>query len=177
MGNLRDEWMRFSKEWADENPDYFEVSNSAIARFCRSKNGRHRIDTPEKLRAKLEEHGRVVWWRRRHNQERRKRVLSAGPMYSEEAFEELCEKAAHGCVYCGEAKPLTADHKVPVARGGINDISNILPACLSCNSDKCDLTAQEYVRRMRGRHKEEAMTRIYIVEHPEVAKEVKHGNT
>jgi 5-methylcytosine-specific restriction endonuclease McrA len=34
---------------------------------------------------------------------------------------------------CGEAKPLTVDHVVPVSKGGSNDISNIQPLCLECN--------------------------------------------
>jgi len=49
------------------------------------------------------------------------------------------------CFYCGEAKPLTRDHKIPLSRGGGDEIQNILPACKSCNSKKHTQTTEEYL--------------------------------
>lgn len=40
------------------------------------------------------------------------------------------------CAYCGEKKPLTQDHIIPVSKGGAHTASNIIPACRSCNSSK-----------------------------------------
>jgi 5-methylcytosine-specific restriction endonuclease McrA len=40
------------------------------------------------------------------------------------------------CAYCNQKKPLSMDHIVPVSKGGIHDVSNIVPACRSCNSKK-----------------------------------------
>lgn len=43
------------------------------------------------------------------------------------------------CVYCNkEVDNLETDHVVPLAGGGTNDISNIVPACKSCNTSKND---------------------------------------
>ena len=42
----------------------------------------------------------------------------------------------HRCAYCGQRKPLTQDHVVPIAAGGDHTASNIVPACRSCNSQK-----------------------------------------
>ena len=42
------------------------------------------------------------------------------------------------CVYCGCSEKLTIDHILPINRGGTNDIYNLVPACLSCNSAKRD---------------------------------------
>ena len=49
------------------------------------------------------------------------------------------------CAYCGESKPLTRDHKIPITRGGTDDITNIVPACMRCNSRKGTRTAREYL--------------------------------
>ncbi len=41
------------------------------------------------------------------------------------------------CAYCGKKpKKLTQDHVIPVSRGGSHTISNVVPACASCNSRK-----------------------------------------
>ncbi|MHC5897213.1 HNH endonuclease [Nostoc sp.] len=42
------------------------------------------------------------------------------------------------CVYCGTKENLTADHVIPIAEGGYDALSNILPCCLSCNCSKQD---------------------------------------
>ena len=50
------------------------------------------------------------------------------------------------CAYCGEIllDDITADHVIPVSRGGSNIIDNIVPACRWCNSHKSTKTANEY---------------------------------
>lgn len=40
------------------------------------------------------------------------------------------------CLHCGKIKPLTADHVVPIAKGGTSNIGNIQPLCKACNSSK-----------------------------------------
>jgi 5-methylcytosine-specific restriction endonuclease McrA len=51
-------------------------------------------------------------------------------------WNDLKEQYGHKCPACGEAKPLTLDHIVPVFLGGTNDMSNLQPLCQSCNSRK-----------------------------------------
>lgn len=50
------------------------------------------------------------------------------------------------CAYCeqpidGQPDP---EHVVPLSKGGSNSITNILPACRSCNGDKRDLPLSEW---------------------------------
>lgn len=40
------------------------------------------------------------------------------------------------CHYCGTPNAGTVDHVIPVARGGTNDASNLVPACGPCNYSK-----------------------------------------
>ena len=42
------------------------------------------------------------------------------------------------CEYCGSPNRLTVDHKIPLARGGSHDESNLQCLCKSCNCRKKD---------------------------------------
>lgn len=43
----------------------------------------------------------------------------------------------HRCAYCGRSDlKLTQDHVVPVSKGGLHTLTNVVPACGSCNSRK-----------------------------------------
>jgi len=50
----------------------------------------------------------------------------------------------HPCVYCGESPASCWDHMIPFCWGGSNEQSNMVPACLSCNSKKNDLFVDEF---------------------------------
>lgn len=47
------------------------------------------------------------------------------------------------CVYCGGGAN-TADHIVPKAKGGGQLLTNLVPACLTCNGKKRDDAPAEY---------------------------------
>lgn len=60
------------------------------------------------------------------------------------------------CVYCGRASEvlgvgLTLDHVLPCELGGTNDPTNLVTACLSCNSAKQDLSMRGWLGRLRRR--------------------------
>lgn len=54
---------------------------------------------------------------------------------------EVFKRDSFKCQYCGASAPdvlLHADHIKPVAKGGVNDITNLITACLPCNLGKSD---------------------------------------
>ena len=76
---------------------------------------------------------------------RRTRTATNGGAFTATEFAEKCVLLGNVCFYCGEARPLTIDHDIPLSLGGTNDISNILPACWPCNRAKHTMTAREYI--------------------------------
>jgi hypothetical protein len=76
---------------------------------------------------------------------RRAYKLDVGGMYSKAQVNELARINDYRCAYCDEActNP-DPDHVVPLARGGSNSITNIVPSCKPCNSDKRDLLLHEW---------------------------------
>jgi len=52
---------------------------------------------------------------------------------------EILAKSNYICHYCG-GPANTADHIIPVSKGGGHELSNLLPACHDCNSTRQDRT-------------------------------------
>lgn len=77
---------------------------------------------------------------RRGQQNYRKRKQNGEGTYTNQEWEQVCEDAENRCLACGQEVSLTADHIVPLSKGGSNYITNIQPLCLSCNSKKHDKT-------------------------------------
>ncbi|MCM2280097.1 MAG: HNH endonuclease [Oligoflexia bacterium] len=59
---------------------------------------------------------------------------------------EVFKRDSFKCVYCGTEAPgvvLHVDHIIPVAKGGTNEITNLVTACQPCNSGKRDKTLDD----------------------------------
>jgi hypothetical protein len=68
--------------------------------------------------------------------------------------EAIWKKTGGKCCYCGSKltrSGMTIDHLHPVAKGGRNDLANLVPACRSCNSSKGTKSVEEFrfFRRMQ----------------------------
>jgi 5-methylcytosine-specific restriction endonuclease McrA len=74
-------------------------------------------------------------YKRRSEHVRRARRRDAGT-YTNAEWDELCARYDHRCLCCGEHRPLTVDHVIPLSQGGANTIDNLQPLCLSCNDRK-----------------------------------------
>lgn len=60
-------------------------------------------------------------------------------------FMRVARKFDYCCAYCGiKPERLDPDHVVALSRGGDNAVSNMLPTCMPCNSDKRHLTLDEW---------------------------------
>lgn len=58
----------------------------------------------------------------------------------------IYKRDGYKCVYCGNStrKFLTLDHVIPKSKGGKDAWGNLVTACRTCNSEKADLTIEEW---------------------------------
>jgi 5-methylcytosine-specific restriction endonuclease McrA len=55
-----------------------------------------------------------------------------------------------GCAYCGKAdRPLQRDCVLAISRGGRYTLGNVVPACATCNTSKCNAEVTLWMRRHR----------------------------
>ena len=65
------------------------------------------------------------------------------------------------CTYCGvrnlRGRRLHLDHVIPVSKGGVNTVGNLVVACSACNSRKNDAELKSYVlKRLKSLDQERA---------------------
>ena len=84
---------------------------------------------------------------------RRTRKTQAGGSYTVAEWQALKAKYNDTCLCCGRREPiikLTADHVIPVIKGGSSEIGNIQPLCLPCNKSKYN----KIIDYRKGKHHE-----------------------
>ncbi|MCP4139989.1 MAG: HNH endonuclease [Chloroflexi bacterium] len=109
----------YHKEWSKANPE----KRAAYKKEWRKAN-------PEKRAA--------------YDQKRRARKAGNGGSFTAQEWRDLCEKYDSKCLCCKKKKKLTADHVVPISKGGTSNIENIQPLCKSCNSRKGNRRSTDY---------------------------------
>ena len=113
------EYMRkVVNEWAKRNPEKIRAAGrrSAAKRYPLNRDSIIHTTTMNNIR---------------------RRGASGHHTFAE--WNEMKKKSNFTCLCCGRKEPeikITRDHKVPLNKGGTNNISNIQPLCFSCNSSK-----------------------------------------
>ena len=107
-----------------------KYATSEATRKRKRDNLRRRYhENPEHRRKQME-------WSNAAIHRRRARREANGGSYTVREWKAVCLLYDHRCLCCGERKPLTVDHVIPLALGGMNTIDNIQPLCLDCNLRK-----------------------------------------
>lgn len=88
-----------------------------------------------------------------HRRRRRAREFEAPGDFRWVDIMRQYRRQGYTCAYCkqscdGLPEP---EHVTPLSRGGRNDMSNLVAACHLCNSDKCDLTLEEWAADRKRR--------------------------
>jgi 5-methylcytosine-specific restriction endonuclease McrA len=90
----------------------------------------------EKTRAYFRAHPE---YNRHHVKLYRAKRLGNGGTHTIEEWAALKQRFGNRCLACGRTEPdikLSADHVVPLSKGGGDDIANLQPLCRPCNSVK-----------------------------------------
>jgi 5-methylcytosine-specific restriction endonuclease McrA len=79
----------------------------------------------------------------RLNSHRRRQKLKGNGVYLVTP-KDVRRILSKGCFYCGKTGELALDHVIPVARGGVHSVGNLVAACQPCNSSKNDKFITEW---------------------------------
>ena len=122
----RDKLNAMVADWAKKNKKRIKKNNAA--RYLRDK---------ERIKARCAAYSKAhpeATNARTHK--RRAARTKAGGAYTSAQWIALCNKYGNVCLCCNKKRKLTADHVVPIAKGGSSNISNIQPLCMPCNAHK-----------------------------------------
>ena len=128
-------------KWRSENPDkvaeYDHVHKTKSRERSRIGSRKRYWENPEAARNKAKEYRDNPNNRGKRTaaeNTRRNRKAGNGGSYTAAEWQALCNHYGNKCLRCGrDDEKLTADHILPITRGGGSDIGNIQPLCLSCN--------------------------------------------
>lgn len=122
------------REWAKNNPD---KARAKQRKYYPNYRERHLQRNREWRQANLEK-------ARLNSQVRMARYLArkhgAEGTFTTDEWQALRDYYGNKCLACNEQKPLTIDHIIPLSKGGRNDIANVQPLCMGCNSSKWNRT-------------------------------------
>ena len=100
----------------------------------------------EKPRSKTQE-GRLA----DRLKKQKRRTLTKMDTITKSDWMNICQKYDNCCAYCNGKVPLELDHIIPITKGGLHIVENIVPACKSCNSRKGNRDATEVFPDWRRR--------------------------
>ena len=117
---------------------YKEANADLIREQQRQSFQRHRPVRLAKLKAYRKAHPEVkqVGEARRYA-----RLKGAKGLFGVRVWRRIVAEYGPQCLKCGEIKPPTIDHVVPVSKNGFDCVCNIQPLCLECNVKKHTRTA------------------------------------
>lgn len=123
----------------DYNRRYYEANREELLERKRRYYEENRDEVREQNRRYREANQE-----KRYENNRRRRARKLDALHVPFTDSELAARLSMfaGCWMCGEEAG-TVDHLIPIARGGPHCLSNLRPACGSCNSSKGAKTPKE----------------------------------
>jgi 5-methylcytosine-specific restriction endonuclease McrA len=144
--------LRWSQDNRERSREMKRRSRKANrAKILESKRNRYKAD-PQKVHDQTREWRRLNLAKSREQSRRRKalrrssRRMAPAPL-TLESKESRFALWANRCAYCGKAGKMTVDHVLALTAGGLDEPSNVAPACGPCNSSKNNAPIEWWYRR------------------------------
>ena len=153
-----------SKKWKEENPERVAINNKRYRQNNRKKlaerskkwaeeNKEEVIATRKRYAAANPDY--QLLYRRKNpdkvsNQYHRRRAQKIGNGVFTITTRFMKNLYNSPCRYCGANESITADHIIPIHRGGIHSEGNLQPLCGSCNSSKGAKLWIEFIAQKKG---------------------------
>ena len=144
----------YSKSWRKENrvkldkdkKEWYQLNKSRIAEKGIRYRQENKADIAERTSRYKKDNTEKV-----NLLKRQRELIKRGlpHTFTSEQWGEAILHFDNLCAYCGEAKPLTADHFVSVKNNGEFSANNVIPACRNCNSSKRDSDFHEWYPRQK----------------------------
>ena len=120
----RDKYLRVREERLAKNREYYRKNSKSI---IEQKSEYNKANPDVKRKASL-----------------KRRVVQADNGTFKILDKDMRRLYASPCLYCGSTDRIQADHVIPVSRGGVNSIGNLVPCCYKCNPSKGARTIMEW---------------------------------
>lgn len=130
-----------SREWKEANKErlvvwhkeYRKNNKSSISISMKEYRQENKVSLAEYHSKYQKEH---LEERKIRQKRRKEKMLRLPNNLTPEQWCKIMKDFDSRCAYCGEEKPLEQEHFHPLHLGGEYTMSNIVPACKSCNSSK-----------------------------------------
>lgn len=165
---------KYRKRKNESDRDYIIRTSNNRCSYCRMEFSKNQLSVvkkdPDRISSKIKngvcacrscanEKGNMADEEFRQHLRRKKKELRKDIFENYlEILHKVLEKYNHSCIFCEfeygrtiDGRKLTIDHKIPLSRGGTNDLKNLCSACEDHNFDKRDATAEEYFQVLRKR--------------------------
>jgi 5-methylcytosine-specific restriction endonuclease McrA len=142
------------RKWAEANPEKVleaeRVRRETLIQKKLEQSSKWRREQPEKVRESQrkyrESHPEIYreatkkYYKAnpevKRSLERRRKARKHDNATFKITTRDLKKLYAGPCSYCGSFESMTLDHVIPISKGGVHGVGNLVPACGPCNFSK-----------------------------------------
>ena len=143
--SIRDKKIEVACKWQRDNKEAKQAYDSARRSTVEVRAQRNELERQWRL-DHIEQANADSAMRQRKR--RATKVGNGVYLVTERDFRRCLSRYGNACAYCHQAftsdRKIEWDHVIPIVRGGVHAIGNLVPACLTCNRGKSVRLVREW---------------------------------